>query len=192
MPVYQLIHSGIPLSPENRRDLAQGITAIHHDETNAPEPFIRVVFTPLPLGSIYMAGEVAPSVLLNCGIRAGRSHATRQRIITRCYDLLSKVTQAPPDQLFVVVTEGPSEWIMEAGYFLPEPTDEAEAAWIKQLQDTFPGKYDGWGTGQHPGGNNERHARAAHRRELAKEEVKQYQRVTGVGGKTSSTPAGDA
>lgn len=145
MPVYQLVHSGIPLSLSERDRLAKGILEIHHSETNAPEPFVRVVFTPLPLGTIYTAGKISPSVLLSCGIRAGRTHEVRQRIIRRCYDLLAEVTQAPADQIFVVVEEAESSWIMEAGFFLPEPDDASEAAWIAELQQAYPGQYDEWG-----------------------------------------------
>lgn len=147
MPVYQLVHSGIPLSLSERDRLAQGILEIHHSETNAPEPFVRVVFTPLPLGTIYTAGKISPSVLLSCGIRAGRTQEVRQSIIRRCYDLLAEVTQAPADQIFVVVEEAESSWIMEAGFFLPEPDDASEAAWIADLQQAYPGQYDEWGPG---------------------------------------------
>lgn len=73
MPGYQFVHSGVPLELAERDRLARGITEIHHSETNAPEPFIRVGFEPLPLGTVYTGGEVSPSVLLNCGIRSGRS-----------------------------------------------------------------------------------------------------------------------
>lgn len=176
MPVYQLAHSGIPLSLLERDRLAKGITEIHHSETNAPEPFVRVVFQPLPIGTIYTAGAVSPSVLLNCGIRDGRSHSTRQNIIRRCYQLLADVTQAPPDQIFVVVSEAPSDWIMEAGYFLPEPTDEAEAAWIKQLQKAYPGRYDQWGNGKRPPVAEPGADRAGELLQLATEMVDQAKR----------------
>lgn len=151
MPVYQLGHAGVPLSILQRDRLAKGITTIHHDETNAPEPFVRVIFEPLPYGAIYTAGEIAPSVLVSGLIRAGRSEVIRQRLVRRIYDLVSEVTKCPPDQIGVEVHELPSSWLMEAGFFLPEPTDEAETAWIKQLQETYPGQFDGWGgEGQHP------------------------------------------
>lgn len=176
MPVYQFAHSGVPLNLVERDRLARGITEIHHSETNAPEPFVRVVFEPMPLGTVYTAGEISPSVLLNCGIRAGRSDTTRHRIIQRCYDLVAEVTKLPPDQIFVAVTEAPSAWIMEAGFFLPEPTDEAEAAWIKQLQEAYPGRYDQWGDGQRPPLSDPRAQRSSTPRKLAKEMVDQLKR----------------
>lgn len=177
MPIYQLAHSGVPLNLFERDRLAKGITEIHHSETGAPEPFVRVVFTPLPLGTIYTAGEISPSVLLSCGIRAGRSEATRHKIIRRCYDLVADVTQLPPDQIFVIVEEAPSSWIMEAGFFLPEPTDEAEAAWIKQLQKAYPGQYDEWGSGgKRPASTVPGAGHAAELLKLAEEMVEQAKR----------------
>jgi phenylpyruvate tautomerase PptA (4-oxalocrotonate tautomerase family) len=155
MPVYQLVHSGIPLSLTDRDRLAQGILAIHHSETNAPEPFVRIAFSPAPLGTIYTAGRIAPSLLLSCGVRAGRTLETKQRIIQRCYALLVEVTHTAPDQILVVVEEQPSSQIMEAGMIMPEPNDEAEAAWLAELQKTYPGRYDDWTVhGQAPTGQN--------------------------------------
>ena len=59
----------------------------------------------------------------------------------RLYDVIRAVTGLPADQIFVAVTDTPSSWLMEAGLVLPEPTHDAEAAWMKQLQAMFPGKY---------------------------------------------------
>ena len=151
MPVYQLAHAGIPFTIIQRDRLARGITKIHHDVTNAPEPFVRIVFEALPFGNIYTAGEIAPSIVLSGNIRAGRSEVMRQQIVERCYALIRDVTGAAPNQIVVAVNELPSSWLMEAGFFLPEPTDQAEAVWIAQLQAAYPGDFDDWGgDGAHP------------------------------------------
>lgn len=181
MPIYQLVHSGIPLSLGERDRLAQGILAIHHSETNAPEPFVRVVFNPAPLGTIYTAGRIAPSLVLSCGIRAGRTVETKQRIIQRCYELLVDVTHAAPDQILVVVEESASSQIMEAGMIMPEPNDEAEAAWVAELQRRYPGQYDEWGVhGKRPadqnGGVQSLADHAANLRSLAEHLVTQAER----------------
>jgi hypothetical protein len=51
-------------------------------------------------------------------------------------------TDLPPDQIVVAVTDTPPSWLMEAGMVLPETNHEAEAAWMKNLQERYPGKYD--------------------------------------------------
>lgn len=142
MPLYQVVTSGVDLDRAQRDRLAQGITAIHQAETRAPEPFVRVVFEPMPLGVVYTDGEVSPVVVLNGAIRSGRSESTRHRIMQSCYTLVADVTGAPADQIFVAVTDTANSRHMEAGMVLPEPRAEAEDAWMRQLQELFPGKYD--------------------------------------------------
>lgn len=142
MPIYQVVTSGVDLSKEQRDTLAERFTNVHHEVTQAPEPFIRVVFTPMPLGLMYTAGKVEPSFVLAAGCRAGRSENTRHELIGKLYDVVRDVTDLPPDQIFIAATDTPSSWLMEAGLILPEPTHDREVAWMKQLQEMFPGKYD--------------------------------------------------
>ena len=52
MPIYQCVTSKT-LSPETKAAIAKEITRIHVEFTAAPEPFINVVFSDLPLGSHY-------------------------------------------------------------------------------------------------------------------------------------------
>lgn len=140
MPIYQVVTVEVDLGKTQRDRLAAGLTEIHHDETQAPEPFIRVVFQPLPLGLAYTAGRVEPSFLLSCGIRAGRSEATRHSILRRCYDLVRDVTDLPPTQIFVAAPELLSSWLLEAGLILPEPNPEAERTWVQELERLYPGQ----------------------------------------------------
>jgi phenylpyruvate tautomerase PptA (4-oxalocrotonate tautomerase family) len=151
MPVYQVAHAGIPFTLMQRDRIARGITRIHHDVTHAPEPFVRVVFEPMPYGNIYTAGEIDTSIVLFGNVRAGRSEVQRRQLVEQCYALLREVTGADPGQIVVGLNELPSTWLMEAGFFMPEATDEAESAWIARLQDAYPGRYDEWGgEGKHP------------------------------------------
>ena len=142
MPIYQVVTSGVDLDRDQRDTLARRFTQVHHEVTQAPEPFIRIAFQPMPLGLMYTAGEIEPSLVLHAGCRAGRSETTRHELMRKLYAVIREVTDLPPNQIFIAVTDTPSSWLMEAGLVLPEPTHEAEAAWMKQLQQLFPGKYD--------------------------------------------------
>ncbi len=144
MPVYQITTSGVDLSQEQRDTLAAEITKTHHDVTGAPDPFIRVVFTPMPLGLMYTAGKTEPSIVLHGACRAGRSDQTRNELLHTLYDVLQKVVDMPPDQVLVAINETESSWLMEGGLELPPPTHAAEVAWMKQLNEMFPGKYAQW------------------------------------------------
>ena len=142
MPIYQVVTSGVELTAEQRNTLAKRFTETHHEVTQAPEPFIRVVFQPMPLGLMYTAGEIAPSFVLGAGCRGGRSEDTRHELMQKLYEVIREVTALPPDQIFVAATDTPASWLMEAGLVLPEPVPDAEAAWMTKLQTLFPGKYD--------------------------------------------------
>lgn len=140
MPVYQCVTAGVDLTDDQRERIAQAITTIHHDETQAPEPFIRVAFTPLPLGLMYTAGKVEPSVIVQGGIRYGRGEAVRRNIMSRLHQLIVDTVDVNEDQVVVVVSDTPNGWAMEAGILMPEPTPEAEAAWFRQLQEKLPAR----------------------------------------------------
>ena len=142
MPIYQVVTSGVELSKEQRDTLAKRFTATHHDVTQAPEPFVRVVFQPMPLGLMYTAGEIEPSFILNAGCRGGRSEETRHDLMNRLYAVIREVVDLPPDQIFVAATDTPASWCMEAGLILPDTNHEAEAAWMRELQEMFPGRYE--------------------------------------------------
>jgi phenylpyruvate tautomerase PptA (4-oxalocrotonate tautomerase family) len=141
MPVYQCVTAGIDLTEDQRDHIAKGITTIHHDETQAPEPFIRVAFTPLPMGLMYTAGKVETTVLISGGIRAGRSEVTRRNILKRLHQLVIDVIDVPLDHVVIVVNDVPNGWILEAGLPMPEPTPEAEAAWDAELRALLPERY---------------------------------------------------
>src|ERR687889_98263 len=83
MPVYQCATIGLQLDDSQLDRLAGGITKIHSEETQAPAPFIRVVFPPLPQQSVYTAGVRPPSVIFNGGIRSARSDIPRHAIMRR-------------------------------------------------------------------------------------------------------------
>ncbi len=144
MPVYQVATSGVELSKDQRDTLAKAITEIHHDVTRAPEPFIRIVFQPMPLGLMDTAGEIAPSFILLGNCRGGRTEETRHELMRRLDALIREVTGLPGDQIVVVATDTPPSWTMEAGIILPDTEPEAEHAWIAEIAQKFPGRYDAW------------------------------------------------
>lgn len=135
MPVYQFATVGLQLSDDQRARLAKGITQIHADETKAPEPFIRVVFLPIPPGFGYTAGEATTSVIVNGGIRGGRSDATRHAIMRRIHELILDVVDIAPGKIVISTMDFPSQWLMEAGLIMPQANPEDEAAWFKKLED---------------------------------------------------------
>lgn len=134
MPVYQCATAMGSIDADQRRRIAEGVTTIHSEETKAPEPFIRVIFSELPRGYAYTAGEAADSVILNGSIRAGRSEEIRKRMFKRMHELLLEVTGVSEGQIVIALMDFPSRWGMEAGFLMPDPTPEAEAEWFETLE----------------------------------------------------------
>ena len=129
MPIYQCVTSKT-LSPETKAAIAKEITRIHVEFTAAPEPFINVVFSDLPLGSHYLAGAVRENgTLINAIVRAGRTLETRQALLKSLSAAWSRLTGQPERNLILKVEEADPAVIMEAGLIMPRPGEEA--AWIE-------------------------------------------------------------
>jgi phenylpyruvate tautomerase PptA (4-oxalocrotonate tautomerase family) len=128
MPIYQCVTSKA-LSPELKAAIAREITRIHVEFTAAPEPFVNVVFSDLPLGSHYLGGAVRENgTLINAIVRAGRTLETRQRLLKSISAAWSRLTGQPERNLVIRVEEADAETIMEAGLIMPRPGEEA--AWM--------------------------------------------------------------
>jgi phenylpyruvate tautomerase PptA (4-oxalocrotonate tautomerase family) len=129
MPIYQCVTSKT-LSPETKAAIAKEITRIHVEFTAAPEPFINVVFSDLPLGSHYLAGGVRENgTLINAIVRAGRTLETRQALLKSLSAAWSRLTGQPERNLILKVEEADPAVIMEAGLIMPRPGEEA--AWME-------------------------------------------------------------
>ena len=129
MPIYQCVTSKT-LSPETKAAIAKEITRIHVEFTAAPEPFINVVFSDLPLGSHYLAGAVRENgTLINAIVRTGRTLETRQALLKSLSAAWSRLTGQPERNLILKVEEADPAVIMEAGLIMPRPGEEA--AWME-------------------------------------------------------------
>jgi phenylpyruvate tautomerase PptA (4-oxalocrotonate tautomerase family) len=129
MPIYQCVTSKT-LSAETKAAIAKEITRIHVEFTAAPEPFINVVFSDLPLGSHYLAGAVRENgTLINAIVRAGRTLETRQALLKSLSAAWSRLTGQPERNLILKVEEADPAVIMEAGLIMPRPGEEA--AWLE-------------------------------------------------------------
>ena len=129
MPIYQCVTSKA-LSAETKAAVAREITRIHVEFTAAPEPFVNIVFSDLPLGSHYLAGAIRENgTLINAIVRAGRTLETRQALLKALSAAWSRLTGQPERNLVIKVEEADAETIMEAGLIMPRPG--AEAAWFE-------------------------------------------------------------
>jgi phenylpyruvate tautomerase PptA (4-oxalocrotonate tautomerase family) len=128
MPVYQC-STPIALSPELKATIAREFTRIHREFTDAPEPFVNIIFYDLPSGSHYLGGAVRENgTLINAIVRAGRTLETRQALLKSLSAAWSRLTGQPEHKLLIRVEEADAATIMEAGLIMPRPGEEA--AWM--------------------------------------------------------------
>ncbi len=130
MPTYQCATS-MTLSPETRDAIAEEITRIHISFTGAPEAFINIVFSDLPLGSLYLGRSVRKDgTLINAIVRAGRPLETRQALLKALSASWSRLTGQSERNLVLKVEEVDAATVLEAGLVMPQPGEEA--AWFEK------------------------------------------------------------
>jgi phenylpyruvate tautomerase PptA (4-oxalocrotonate tautomerase family) len=129
MPIYQCVTSKV-LSPEVKAAIAKEITRIHIEFTAAPEAFVNVVFSDLPLGSHFLGGAIRENgTLINAIVRAGRTLETCQALLKSLSAAWSRLTGQPERNLVLRVEEADAATIMEAGLIMPRPGEEQ--AWFE-------------------------------------------------------------
>lgn len=133
MPIYEVLTVQGTLTAEQRATLAETITTIHAEETDAPAELIHVVFPELPSGHAYTAGRPSTPALIRGQVRAGRSPEVRLAIQQRINDAYTQLTDAEPMSILIAILDVPAKWVMEAGRVLPEPDRAEEQAWFAAL-----------------------------------------------------------
>lgn len=123
MPLYRCTIPQGSLSTEQRAAVAQDVTAIHCEETGAPETFVHVFFFDVP-------DLPSPRFRLHGSIRAGRTNAQKESMKGRMADALARAAGVTIEDVAVTTNDVPAKWVMEGGVLLPEPGEEAE--WLAE------------------------------------------------------------
>ena len=122
MPLY-ICNAKPGVVPESAKaKIANDVTRIHCDVTDAPPTFVHVFFfedAPMPpLGD--------KSAMIYGQIRAGRTDAQKAQICEEMQASLVEHTGLSSDATHVFTTDTPASWVMEGGDILPEPGEEEE------------------------------------------------------------------
>jgi phenylpyruvate tautomerase PptA (4-oxalocrotonate tautomerase family) len=130
MPLYQCISPEGLLDDSGRENIAGEITRIHCNATGAPPSFVNVLFLDTPSGTFFIEGRPSNHSVVRGAIRQGRSVATRQAMLRDLSQMWARVTGQSEGELLVVLSEVPSENVMEAGLILPNPGHEEQ--WFEE------------------------------------------------------------
>jgi phenylpyruvate tautomerase PptA (4-oxalocrotonate tautomerase family) len=130
MPLYQCVSPEGLLDDAARAQLAGEITRIHCAATGVPPSFVNVMFTDVPDGRYFVAGQPSGHSLLNGAIRTGRDLATRQRLLRELSQMWTRLTGQTEGELLISLWENPAENVMEAGLIFPGLGQEEQ--WFEQ------------------------------------------------------------
>jgi phenylpyruvate tautomerase PptA (4-oxalocrotonate tautomerase family) len=133
MPTYHCTSPAGLLDAGKKSAIAAAITRIHNTVTGAASFFAQVIFTDVAKGNHFMGGAPLASnqIFVHGFIRAGRSVADRERLVSEMVTALADLAGLPKKSVWVYVTEIPARQMAEYGHILPEPG--GEQAWLDRL-----------------------------------------------------------
>lgn len=131
MPQYRCLVQRGRLSLEKKAEVAQEITRIHCELTAAPKHFVHVIFTDVPAGNWFTAGQDSSFSIINAFIRSGRTDEQKRRLMQQISRRWSEVTGQSEREIVVTLSDIRSETWMEAGQLMPQPG--GEKTWFEQL-----------------------------------------------------------
>lgn len=135
MPIYVCTAALGRLTPVQKTEIAQSITAIYHEVTGAPRYMVQVIFHDVAPGNQYVAGRPAPAdqVLIRCDTRSGKTNEQRTQMVRRIMQEVGRASGGAEDAVTVLLCEIPVANIAEHGRVAPAP--EEDDAWFSSLPD---------------------------------------------------------
>ncbi len=124
MPMYICAVPTGAVSQEQKQPIAQALTRIHCDLTDAPPTFVHVFF---------MENEALEEVQITGNIRAGRTPELVAQLVQEMRDSVAGALSMPVERVSMTTREVPASWVMEGGDLLPEPGEEAE--WLAMHEE---------------------------------------------------------
>ena len=122
MPLYICNSATGALSDAAKAKIAEDITRIHCEITDAPPTFVHAFFFEdaehLPLNGM--------KACLFGSIRSGRTDEQKAQLVEQMRESINAHTSIPMDDIFAMTADTPASWVMEGGDLLPEPGEEAE------------------------------------------------------------------
>lgn len=133
MPIYKVTTATNRLTPRQKTRIAQEVTRIHHAVTGAQPFFAQVIFTAVEPADHFIGGKPLQNdlIYLHGHIRAGRTPEQKRDLIAQLIKSLAEAASAPPNAVWVYLTELPPAQMVEFGHTLPTPGEEA--AWLESL-----------------------------------------------------------
>ncbi|WP_351225834.1 tautomerase family protein [Streptomyces sp. NPDC002133] len=124
MPIYTCTTAQGTLTAETKAALAAEITRIHAAINHVPPAYVNVVFSELPVDSVFVGGEPGTPLLLSGWARRGHPQEDLTRLALELSAAASRVAGVAEDRVLVVIQDSPARSAVEGGRVLPEPGEE--------------------------------------------------------------------
>lgn len=133
MPTYTVTTANLPLSAAQKGQIAEAITAAHHEATGAPAFFAQVIFRAIESGEHFIGGKLNahPHIFVHGMIRAGRGIDVKQKLMSEAAEKVRAIAGTGTEDLWFYLQDIDAPQMIEFGRFLPEPG--AEEAWRKAI-----------------------------------------------------------
>ena len=133
MPTYTVTHSSLDLNPEQKNQIATGITDVHYRVTGANRYFAQVIFNEKSEENHFMGGKTIsePQLFLHGEIRSGRTEEVKKKLILDLRDVLIKASGLDKTNVWVYIIDLLPNQMIEYGEILPESGKEKE--WYSNL-----------------------------------------------------------
>lgn len=133
MPTYTVTVANLSLSPQQKSQIAEAITAAHSTQTGAPRFFAQVLFSAANEGDHFVGGKVntAPQVYVHGLVREGRSVEIKQALMSQMLEDIARIVGSTAEEVWIYLQDIPTTQMIEFGRFLPAPGGEAE--WEKGM-----------------------------------------------------------
>ncbi|WP_373001707.1 tautomerase family protein [Marinobacter sp.] len=133
MPTYTVTVANLSLSPQQKSQIAEAITAAHSAPTGAPRFFAQVLFSAVNKGDHFVGGSVntAPQVYVHGLVREGRSIEIKQALMSQMLEEIAQIADITAEDVWIYLQDIPATQMIEFGRFLPAPGEEAE--WEKGM-----------------------------------------------------------
>ena len=95
MPTYTVTVANLSLSPQQKSQIAEAITAAHNAQTGAPRFFAQVLFYAAKEGDHFVGGRVntAPQVYVHGLVREGRSIEIKQALMSQMLEEIAQIVE---------------------------------------------------------------------------------------------------
>lgn len=135
MPTYTCTVPFNRLTAAQKARMASEITRVHNQVTGAATFFAQVIFQEIVPGNYFVGGEplAGDQLFLHGQIRAGRSAIDRTTLLRSLHRVVAEASGAEVSSVWVYLVDLPARDMIEYGYVLPEPGDEAR--WLEALPE---------------------------------------------------------